>query len=370
MVRINGVWQMISPLHISAPGEARYDFETGLFSKSKDLVPCTTVRKEKVICIGDSAAALSEGEAARIFESVPVIPSNGQRGLLRRCITDLVAEALAKRGQTMSLDAYHTINNGSAIGTPDSAKPTLQEVKQAIYHPLFGLLGGTTKMVESALVVFNGYPVCPITLASGAVDERFSSYKAGTNRLTQVDMFKKDDDVEKSLPASAMMVLKDPEKEIGEWRDFLDGKVERADGADHTKAGLRTWASREVVLPGTCFQVGYGVRSYDHAMIGLLLLGIERLVTTKTLGGRSAIGYGRFRVLECDLTVDGKSHKLFGEDGRLDRNNAEIKGYIDEAQEFLAEMDVATIEEISKPKPKPKDSKDGEGKSTKNKKGA
>lgn len=354
MIKIDGIFRLTSPLFIAAPGEARYNFASSRFTGSDQDVPCTRVRRERFVAAG-MAEADDEGAVY-----VPVIPSNGLRGALRRASVDVLVENFPKDGKKMSLDAYHTLTCGAAIGQPDSETPTVPEIIRLLDHPLIGLFGGTTKMIRSSLRVFNGYPVCPATQAAGSTSERFASFKADSNWLTQVAMFKRDDDTERDVPPSALKALADPEKSIQAWRDFLDGKVSRTDSADPSKASLRTWSSREVVLPGTSFQIGFEVHSNDYAKVGLLLLSLERLLNKNALGGRTSIGYGSFAAKELTLrTVENgqgtPGATIFTEstDGySLNMASDEIKGYVDAAREFLSTVSVDEIEDLCRPNPK------------------
>jgi len=303
MIRIEGIFKLTSPLHIADPIEARYDFASGNFvPTSNDSAPqCTRIRQERIIHTGGPADAGSP-EKEKPYTHVPVIPANGLRGFLRRCVADLVFDTIAARGgKKLSLDAYHTLTCGAALGSPDSGQATLKEVKAVMNHPVIGLFGGTTKLVRGSIKVFNGYPICPATAEAGITDERYSKFKASTDWLTQVDMFRRDSDVERDIPESAIKGLESPDETIEAWREFLAGNIRRPDGVEPTKGSLRVWAGREVVLPGVAFQIGCEILSYDHAKIGMTLLGLQKLIMRNFLGGRSAIGYGRFKALEFCL---------------------------------------------------------------------
>lgn len=353
MIRIEGVIRLTSPLFIAAPGESRYDFKHERFVGNDDKgTPCTRVRKERIVHVGTVEGA----DESKSYTSVPVIPANSLRGLLRRCVSDLVFESIAaKGGKKLSLDAYHTLTCGAAIGTPDEVAPSVPEVKAVLEHPFLGLFGGTTKMIRGALKVFNGYPICPATKDAGIVGDDFEKYAANTNWLTQVDMFKRDSDVEKNIPQSALNGLDSPEETINAWREFLAGSTPRPDGIVPTNPS--TWAARELVMPGVSFQVGFEIMTYDHAMVGLTLLGLEKLIARNSLGGRTAIGYGRFRALDFSLT-DTKNNSsviVFDSEGKkLDMTNREIKGFVDAAKEFLSELDRDELEALCAPKPKRK----------------
>lgn len=367
MVKISGILRTTSPLFCAAPGDERFDFKTGKFSSNKETsVPCSRVRHDRIAQIGievqDSGSSEENSDntpqnafVERATINTPIFPSNDFRGGLHRCAADKVCEAVEKKGKSLSLDAYHTLTSGASIGSPDSSTPSIKDTKEVLDHPYFGLFGGTTKMIGSCLKVQTLYPICPATVSAGIASERFASFKTGTNYLTQISMFRKDDDVEKDIPASFIRVNKNAEAEIEQWRQFLDGKAVRPDNADPDKSSIRTWSSREVVIPGVPFEVGLVVDTHDHAKIGLLLLALERQIEKNYIGGRSAIGYGRFTAMEFSLEQNGSTHKLFIKNGDatlLNINDSIIKEYVDAAQEFLEDVDVDAIERMSRPEMK------------------
>lgn len=381
MTKIDGIIRLTSPLFIASPEEARYDFALNKFDYGKkdgggNGAPCTRVRRERVVLIGKEetdafggTSSNEEGkEKTRNFAEIPVIPANGIRGLLRRCVADLVFEAIDKRGlPKLSLDAYHTLTCGAAVGSPDNGKnDSIKPILEVMDHPVLGLFGGTTKMVRGAIRVYNGYPLCPATSDAGMVDTQlFPDKMTSTDRLTQVDMFKRDSDVERDIPESARKGLANPEETIQAWKDFLNGDTPRPDGVTPDKGSPRTWAARELVLPGTPFQVGFEVNTYDQAKIGLTLLGLQKLIQRNALGGRTSSGYGQFCALDFYLSDSvSKSRTRLFKDGSLNMDNADIKSAVLAAQEFLAQMTSKEIEDLCKPVRK-EEKKEADGKKKK-----
>src|ERR1035438_5476310 len=99
MVRIQGVIRFTSPFHISAPGEARYDFNSNNFVYgAKQGTTCTTVRKDRIA----TRARLEEGQ--KPVTEIPNIPPDTLRGILRRKAAYRVIDAVLAKGQEVDLD--------------------------------------------------------------------------------------------------------------------------------------------------------------------------------------------------------------------------------------------------------------------------
>lgn len=351
MITVKGIIRTTSPLFIAAPGDARYDFDNRTFG-TKNGVPCTRVRQERVV-------AIESDKKEDSAEFVPVIPGNSIRGMLRRQVAEIVLEAVnAKGDQKVSLDVYHTLTCGAATGSPDTTD-RLSVMRKAMDHPFIGLFGGTNKMIPSVLRVYTGYPACPATAAAKMISPEFAGYQAKTDWLLMVDMFLRKDDIDGNIPPSFTQSVADPDETITKWFELIEDKSTKAKQAadsevedgGRNKMKLRNWGARELVAPGVPFEIGFAVESYDYAKTGLLLLGLERLLKKGCLGGRTAIGYGRFRAEAFTLeeNVDGDSCSPFKADGSLDRDNDLVLGYIAAAQEFLEKVNVQELEELCNP---------------------
>jgi CRISPR type IV-associated protein Csf2 len=345
MVRIQGVIRFTSPFHISAPGEARYDFNSNNFVYgAKQGTTCTTVRKDRIA----TRARLEEGQ--KPVTEIPNIPPDTLRGILRRKAAYRVIDAVLAKGQEVDLDTYHVLMCGAANGYPEGKSASVSEIKTAAANVYMGLFGGGPSIMPSCLRVDTAYPICPVTCEMELIPELFRSSRVDDNRLTQVQMFRRVDDLRGNIPANAK-VIKDLDRVLDEWI-VMTAPDDPDDETTAAIRGVQGWSSRETVIPGTPFAMSYEVETYDEAQIGLFLMALVDMLNAQKLGGKGSLGHGRF-VVEDMLINDGNGNaKLLCEGATpyaLNLENKMVASYVASAQEALAAIEADELVKICKP---------------------
>lgn len=367
--QITSVITLTSPLHISAPGNAWYNWDTGrsVYSKpmpgSKDTV--STVVRTRTMGIPklmNSTEISDEKDApakSRDVTYVPEIPANSFRGMFRRAAADLIFEALAEKGEKASLDLYHMLTCGAVTGNPDSEPPSVGEVKAASANAFVGLFGGGPRFYRGALRVSHLLPICPLTIERNLVGNR-QELASATNSLTQTQMLRRVDDLVGWFPRRASESIQDFESAVAQWMEECSAKsTKNGNPAEDSGRGLKAFSALEFVMPGTSFECRLEVDGRRDGQVGLTLLALQKVFNETRLGGKGSIGFGQFVVQmgHSYLTIDGKSHcflkKMEGGAYELDMDNPEIAALVNSAKEDLAEMDLAGLEVFAK-RPSPK----------------
>lgn len=348
--KIQGVIRLTSPMSIASPGDARYDFDRDNFVYGdKAAVTCTRTRKDRIIVHG------RDEDAPPIVE-VPVCPPNSIRGRLRRRAAARILSALGKRGIKVDLNTWMVLKCGAANGYPDSKLLTAAEVKESAAHPYLGLFGGGPTLIKSCLRTDTAYPICPATIQAGLIPERYHGAATKTDRLTQVSMFRRVDDLRSGIPEDAK-IIEDCDETIGKWMEMTASP----DPSDETKAAVRGvtgWSSIEYVIAGTPFLVSVDIDSFDEAQIGLAMISLCDMLNEQKLGGKVALGSGRFNVSDMAIECNGKRHKLLKDDQvpyELNMADEVVASFVHAAEEALETMDAEALMKFCKPEKDPEE---------------
>ena len=319
-VQIDGLFRMLTPTHISdIASNMRYDPSTDriLYGETGGIPMtgqrCMTFRLGK------------EKEGVDSYVKVPVLPANGLRGRLRRAAAAELEESFRSRDRYVTWQTYQGMHCGAVTGTPDGSAPRLDEVR-AIRNNLFmGLFGGGQRLTPSRLKVSTALPVLEGLVELGAVPEAYKDDaipNKEARRLMSVLPIVRNDDLGQYTDPSAERVVENYDDVM--QAEFLKDTARRADRAraakddeaqgekkSETPRGLRALSAIQVITPGTPYYVRFNAYCTE-AQAGLLLHALLRLLQQHTggIGGKSAVGYGRF-AHALTLSVDGERVEPF-----------------------------------------------------------
>lgn len=343
------------PLHVTAPEkDASYNIANGRVvygQRAKGLLPLTQTRK------------MSFAEKARVEGrsrlSVPVIPANTLRGGLRREIAQFYFDEALRQGKKLSLDAFHVLTCGAPHGHPDQFT-SVADIQRYLAHMYFGLLGGGPKLgATSQLKVRTGYPVCPATADQSVVPlvqpKVLAELQAAeTDWLTDIYAIpRKDEACSSSVSVAARKVVANLETAVEALETALKGKKKSGeDEDDDSSRGLNGLNFIEAVVPKTPFLLRFEVQDAQEYNLGLLLLGLQKLLQ-KTIGGKASVGMGSIAVTQFAVQIDGEKvtpptpapetwGAWFDEDGPVGM-------CVQAAKEELANLDTAELEDMCHP---------------------
>jgi CRISPR type IV-associated protein Csf2 len=354
----------VAPLHISAPEKGGYDTKTGKFAAQtgNGSFPATLTRK---ITLAEMIEKDTE-EKTRARVSIPLIPANTLRGGLRRQIAQIYFEHIENTlGKKLSLDAFHVLTCGAPNGRPDGSFTSIKDIQRYRSDMYFGLLGGGPKLgAASQLKVRNGYPVCPATTNPAriplVVPKLLNGLKsADTDWLTHFDPIPHKDDASLNHASkAAISIVDDIDNAVEAFDSESKKKTDKGKGKtdDFTKdtslRGLNTLSFIEYILPKTPMFLRFDVVDGQEKHIGLLMLGLQRLLQ-QPLGGKSGIGMGQIAITKIAVKVDDEVSvpqasapelwdEWFAESGVVGR-------CVQAAKDDLAQTDVGEIEELCMP---------------------
>lgn len=363
MQRIHGILKTTSPLHISDAEGAYYNPTTHQFgfAKAAGFFPCTKTRKMPIAFRDND----SERGEDRGFIMVPDCPTNTWRGLVRRCAAHRILRAHAKRGHKLPLQVYYTLTAGASTGNPDSAAPTVAQIKTAASHVFMGVFGGGPKMHRSGLRVCGGLPICPAT-RDEFIPQEWKDYSISTNYPLARLFMRRVDDLARGVTEVAAGVIEDCDNVVQEWFSTITDK-ENSD-----VRGVTSVSIREVVVPGVPFYFNLEWEDLSEAQIGLILLALQDFANEQKLGGRRAIGFGHFAFQGMQYVENGNKVLIFNEETTpytLNLDNPIIKSCVTEALEAIDNDDPVLLDAFAtteKVKEKPAnaakaDKKGGEG---------
>ena len=320
---ITGLLKTITPLHITAPSDMRFDPQTGKVrtGTNKDgSVPCTCVQTMGIPYMGTETDEETGVEKTyRSVAKVPAISGNNLNGHIRRHVANVFLEALADKGDQVNITTYSAIKCGAATGSPDGAPVSYEDFKKAEQHPFLGIMGGGPRLVGRKAKVWNATSICRETRALHQRNRipYFEIYEADWDtKLTDngaeytaksqkgVWGYRRNDDL-KTLAdiSSAEGNISDFAKAFEERQTKImdDFKNDKEDG--NTKTGLDTYQGLEFVIPGTAFPFVAIMENPTDAQAGLWFRGFERFCREDALGGWSRNGFGEFLFEEGMITV-------------------------------------------------------------------
>lgn len=330
---IYGLLKLTSPLHIASPGTHRLDVATMRPAyKKAGSIPLTRVQRlsfvgEDVQESAQEAPALADDDSSSADQkkryegnpSVPVIPANNIMGRLRRHAARHVLNALALKGETVSLQTYTALMCGAVTGNPDGRDPTFDEYRETRAHPYIGLFGGGPRLMRRYV---RGHNAVPFTVSteragffSGVLRHRSldMSVTPARHSLTGYWAFTRRDDLrelsdiglaERTISQFEATYLARQAALIAETEDKIKRNGEVAPGDTVDRLSTTAFSAIEFVLPGTIFPVTFEVEG-TRAHLGLFLKSLEGFVQTERLGGLARNGFGCFELVDTYMVTHG-----------------------------------------------------------------
>lgn len=228
---------------------------------------------------------------------IPVYSGNAIRGMLRRAAALRVCEALGIEDRSLPLRSFYLLFCGGYLEGSSNSYPTERVEHLRSTLPLLSLLGCSwgSRIIPGHLEVWRGEPVCQeLALTPTHRDE--AAYADGSapsvfDLLTEVSYTRRDDRAD----------------ELGE----------------EESSPVQMRYSHEALVPGTRLLHGAVLRRRDPLIVGCLADAMATCTQWSTLGGRSAIGHGRFRwsweewAQEQSAEVDGYREHLLAKTGEI-----------------------------------------------------
>jgi CRISPR type IV-associated protein Csf2 len=346
--RIDTTFTLTSPLHISEPGTNYWNPETFRWASSNagGGIPCTRTKNMPLATIAEAG---DEGE--KVFNrSLPYIPGNSLRGMLRRAAAEDLFEALKARGEKIDLDLYHVMLCGAVSASPEKAA-TITEALESGKNPFASLFGGGPKFLWSRLSVGNAFAITPETLKAGLVPERLAAESAAARRVSAVVIETKVDDImrgQRSVPS----VIENAEQEIQKWIALLDdSRAKKNSGEDSKKVGIAGIHSKEVVIPGTRLHAEHILDTSfaGEATLGGFIAALVRVANDQRLGGGARAGCGRFVLNASARNGDGGAFPLLmAADGKYQPNlgSKVVAAAVSEWQSFTQNVTAAQLAQV------------------------
>lgn len=304
--KINVILRNLSPIFSATPGGDSISL-TGEFNPPGGGFPFTRTRKMQI------PASVGEGGLKPI--SLPVVPGNTMRNLLRRSILEHLVVPQLSGWARLSVGAYAAAFAGSATGKPEGVA-TFDDMVATRAHPFLGLFGGGPRMMQGRLTVDTLYPIhqhAQRVLGSG-YEERMIG-----GRITDVVWQRRVDPILKVREEDAQKVIQDGRQALTQWAvDALktsaasaakrgakkSAEPEAESEAGENARGLNAFNAHEVVIPGVDWLLRIELERPTEAQVGLVLAGIAKLPQMNIAGGFSK-GYGKNQIEAIE--VDGES---------------------------------------------------------------
>lgn len=198
---------------------------------------------------------------------VPIYSGNALRGMLRRATALRICDTLRFDDRSLPPLAFYLLFSGGYLDGSDWAHRTLEVQRLRTLLPSIALLGASwgARIIHGRLQVWRGEPVC-LEMAHLPGHEGHDAYSDGEvlsahELLTEIAYTRRDDRAEQL-------------------------------GDDQSPVQMRYQA--EALVPGTRLIHGLTVQTRDPLMLGALVDAIRTCEAAQSLGGRSAIGHGRF----------------------------------------------------------------------------
>lgn len=268
MILIHGALTLTSPLHTSAgtkglrlqrDGRAAYKDNEGIPVVSNVTTP---------ICIG-----------GRYHADLPVFPSGGIIGRLRRLAAARIRAALNADAKHISQAMYYALTNGHAPGPQLGGHYNLADYQKVHADVFFGLFGGGSLRHAAAFTQFDLLPITNVTIDAAIVPPKFAdmSPMAAQREVEPWQLFdyrviRKVDDVARGRDEAAMVELIDAPEE----------KREAAVAYQTMPIGTPLYWKTLLADRTT------------PAQRGLFLLALRDLLSQQQIGARKHLGWGCF----------------------------------------------------------------------------
>lgn len=367
-IKISGDIKLITGMTQASPESAHVDSNNDasrmIYGKGMGAVtPCTPTMKFRFSEIRPSKDG---GEDQSVTTSVPVVTANSLRGQLRRFAATRIEKHLIANKEQISLAAHHILTCGAATGSPAGGTPPVSLAQEWASSGYFGLFGGGPYMMRSGIKVGNLWLKCRTTVETGTVPPDVDAKLIEPWQATQVQMFKRMDDVMSFRDEIGMNVVAQYEEAIDEWFGLrADSQAKKKTAKENKEAKekgstnkLDTWSFFEVVVPGSKFYFDVATDSAftNESHIGLLIRCVQDLVTKQGLGGWTRNGFGRFIADLSFETEDAAGKAVKGSLFRYDEatrthvlsDDPVIAGALAAWDDELATLTAADIERLCK----------------------
>lgn len=320
-VMVDGIFRLETPLHISDPaGNVRYVPGTDRLTRGDSSVGFPATATRHAHCFGMVPARNGEeGVLTTGLLEYPVLPANGLRGKIRRAAAAELEDVYVERGERVSWQTYQGMHSGAVTGIPSSDAVKLDQVQQMRDHVFVGTFGGGSHMQPSRLRVSTGVPPLEALYEIGLVPERWRDFAISNNqawRLCDIYCGVRNDDLASFLDQRAENVVDDyNDVMLAQFAADTQRRATRKKSAtadspetketDPTRS-LKGINAYQYVIPGVPFYVRFEVVKATEAQCGMFLAALLRMLRLdpRGIGGKSALGFGRFRH-ELRMVVDG-----------------------------------------------------------------
>lgn len=292
---VRGVLTLTAPAHQSSP------------EKSGNHTPLMTTR-----------VTTEDG-----VQTLPYITGNSVRGVLRRLAAEHVVAALMEKKIQIPRDTFLCLVRGAFSRTGMKAgEATIKEMAAARKHVFAGLFGGGARMFPSKLRLTSELmPMVAETrhlfpakyqahcVGSAVLRSQDGAYR-GSGLTSEVLLTGRDD----MAAGRGGEVIENHEEAFREYMNNIMGKAALKKGqkaavqaakkagekmliADEDRAkaeSLATFATLDVINPGTRLFFSVRVEDATEAQLGLALMAIEDWANKNALGGGSSRGRGSF----------------------------------------------------------------------------
>lgn len=343
---IDVVLRTVSPMHITCPSSAHYDYATGNVVSSDNGWPYSRMRIEPVF------AQNEQGQLVR--RDVPILPANGLRGRLRRFAGDEIKDHLASLGPQgmIKVATLNTLDCGAGTISPNSVTP-LAHLATAARHFWLGTFGGSNSMVPGALSVSDAWPLVGYLVSDTALVPEAVRHAIG-NRVVADDgdltmavpQVRREDYVRGLSRRADELVAAD---DRAQWESLRKATRLAAGGGkkeESARFDLGTINASECVPAGVPFW--FRVRVTDRpgpAGLGLLLTALLSFLRHGQHGGRGRVGRGMF-VAEHVLLNGEDILRRQGEEIDLDRNAMGVQESLDAFASALAATTGADLDAL------------------------
>lgn len=340
-MQIEIVIRNITPIFSAAPGSQRIALD-GTLNPPANVTdfPLTRTRSMRVVA--------ESGDSASKAVSIPVVPGNTMRSLLRRTmLKDVIEPALCEKSAQLSIGAYVTAYAGNSSGNPDGVPSSFDEVVKMRAHPFLGLFGGGPRMLQGRLMIDSLYPIHQSALRIIGSDYINDSINGP---ITDFIWARRTDPVLQMGSAEDADVIVDGTQAANDWITNVLGASKKkakagkktddsAEESDDNARGLKAFNAHEVVIPGVKWLWRINVDRPTDAQVGLILLAINKLTSQRIAGGH-AKDYGRFVI--DSVSLDGQdAWTATGVSGDV------AERYYDAIAEALDTMSAAEFEQFA-----------------------
>lgn len=329
-IDIHIVLKAASPLHITSPGSAYYDPDNNRIVHGKvteNFFPITLTRRRRFLKSQDQIASEEDARessgkdyAVLPYEEVPILPSSGIRGALRRhCARRVISKTSSGPNGALSLDAYHGLMCGAATGNPSGDVVSYADYTRMASDPHVGLWGGTSRLLPGRTIVTSAVPlldICSDSLLPQAqsLAEPFLNPSLRARDIIEYECGFRQDDALRGRYDDIRRSVKDPAEALAAWHNELsDGKIARkkksdenaTDDGKQTGRGLqRPWVI-QAIAAGTAlaFSIRADLLHVGAPGAGLLLRSVADMFASP-YGGRGAYGFGQILPLASVVRID------------------------------------------------------------------